>query len=57
MATAITMHYTNYIKENCVNVKTKGGVLYVSFEEVRGVYKNIWLSGDTSMVYAGEFEC
>jgi len=57
VATAITMHYSNYIQENFVNVKTRGGDLSVSFEEVNGIYKNIWLSGEASMVYAGEFEC
>ena len=57
VATAIAMHYANCIEENFVDIKTKGGVLSVSFEEVSGIYKNIWLSGEASMVYAGEFEC
>jgi diaminopimelate epimerase len=51
------MHYANCIEENIADVKTKGGVLSVSFEEFNGVYRNIWLSGEVSMVYAGEFEC
>ena len=57
VATAIAMHYANCIEDNCVNVKTKGGELSVSFEEINGTYRNIWLSGEASMVYAGEFEC
>jgi diaminopimelate epimerase len=57
VATAIAMYYANCIEENFVNVKTKGGVLSVSFEEINGSYRNIWLSGNASMVYAGEFEC
>ena len=57
VATAIFMHYFNYIKQNLVNIKTRGGVLDVSFEESNGLYKNIWLNGEASMVYAGEFEC
>lgn len=57
VATALAMHYANCIVENLVNVNTKGGELTVSFEEFNGGYKNIWLSGDASMVFAGEFEC
>ena len=57
VATAIAMHYTNCIEENLIDVKSKGGVLSVSFEEFNGTYRNIWLIGEASMVYAGEFEC
>jgi len=57
VATAIAMHYANCIEESLVNVKTKGGELTVSFEEFNGGYRNVWLSGEASMVFAGEFEC
>ena len=57
VATAIAMYYANCIEENFINVRTKGGELSVSFEEINGAYQNIWLSGEASMVYAGEFEC
>ena len=57
VATAIAMYYANCIEETFVSVKTKGGELSVSFEEINGNYRNIWLSGEASMVYAGEFEC
>ena len=57
VATAIAMHYANCIEETLVNVKTKGGELTVSFEEFNGNYRNIWLSGEASMVFAGEFAC
>ena len=57
VATAIAMHYANCIEESLVNVKTNGGELTVSFEEFNGGYRNIWLSGDASMVFAGEFAC
>ena len=57
VATAIAMHYANCIQETLVNVKTRGGELTVSFEEFNGGYRNIWLSGEASMVYAGEFAC
>ena len=57
VATAIAIHYANYTKDNQLNINTKGGELSVSFEEFNGVYRNIWLSGEVNMVYAGEFEC
>jgi diaminopimelate epimerase len=57
VATAIAMHYSNCIDDNLINIKTEGGELSVSFEEFNGSYRNIWLSGEASMVYAGEFEC
>ena len=57
VATAIAMHYANCIEETLVNVKTKGGELTVSFEEFNGDYRNIWLSAEASMVFAGEFAC
>ena len=57
VATAIAMHYADCIEENLINVKTKGGDLTVSFEEFNGGYRNIWLIGEASMVYAGEFVC
>jgi diaminopimelate epimerase len=57
VATAIAMHYSNCIEDNLINIKTKGGELTVSFEEFNRTYRNIWLSGEASMVYVGEFEC
>ena len=57
VATALAMHYANCIEENTVSIKTKGGELSVSFEEFNGGYRNIWLIGEASMVYAGEFVC
>ena len=57
VATAIAMHYSNCIHENNTDIRTRGGVLSVSFELFNGIYRNIWLSGEASMVYAGEFEC
>ena len=57
VATSIAMHYANCIEETLVSVKTKGGELTVSFEEFNAGYRNIWLSGEASMVFAGEFAC
>lgn len=56
VATALAMHYANCIEDNLISVRTKGGELIVSFEEFNGIYRNIWLSGEASMVYVGEFE-
>jgi len=57
VATALAMHYANCIEDNLISVNTKGGELTVGFEEFNGSYRNIWLSGEASMVYVGEFEC
>ena len=57
VATALAMHYANCIEEDLISVNTKGGELTVSFEGFNGTYRNIWLSGEASMVYVGEFEC
>ena len=57
VATALAMHYANCIEDNLISVNTKGGELTVSFEEFNGTYRNIWLRGEASMVYVGEFEC
>ena len=57
VATVLAMYYANCIKDTFVKVKTQGGELSVSFEVVKGFYQNIWLRGEASMIYAGEFEC
>ena len=57
VATAIAMHYANCIEDNLINIRTKGGGLSVSFEQYKGIYRNIWLSGEARMVSAGESEC
>ncbi len=57
VASAIAMHYTGSLHENSVNIETRGGGLIVSFDCFKNSYKNIWLTGQVSMVYAGEFVC
>tara|TARA_B110000003_G_scaffold263884_1_gene288105 strand:+ start:655 stop:1428 length:774 start_codon:yes stop_codon:yes gene_type:complete len=57
VATAIAMHYAKCFSEETIFIETKGGVLRVDFELIKGCYQNIWLSGDASMVYVGDFEC
>ena len=34
MASAIAMHYSNYIEDNVINIKTQGGMLTVGFENL-----------------------
>ena len=57
VAVAIAMHYADLTIENTIEVKTRGGILIVGFEYFKGVYRNVWLSGNASMVYGGDFEC
>ena len=57
VATAIALHYTNYYKEENFHIHTTGGELVVSFEEYRGKYQNIWLTGGVDIVFVGEFSC
>ena len=57
VATAIGLFHSRKVEENVVEIKTKGGVLTVTFDEFNGNYKNIWLTGEVNLVYIGEFEC
>ena len=57
VATAIAMHKAKYINKESVFVHTKGGVLSVDFNLVKGSYINVWLTGLAELVYSGEFEC
>jgi diaminopimelate epimerase len=57
VATAIALHYTNYLSEDIINIQTKGGELSVSFDEYNGSYRNIWLTGRADIIYIGEFSC
>jgi len=57
VAVAIALHHNKYITEDTVCINTLGGELTVSFEEHNGKYRNLWLTGDANMVFAGEFAC
>ena len=56
IAVAIAMYYDELTHDSIVNINTKGGILNVCFEELNGVFRNIWLSGPVNMIYSGEFE-
>ena len=57
VATAIAIYEIGISDETNLILKTTGGELTVSFHHDGKKYKNIWLTGEVSMVYAGEFEC
>ena len=57
VATAIALYEIGKLDETNLILKTTGGELRVSFNHDGKKYTNIWLSGEASMVYAGEFEC
>lgn len=52
-AVAIAMHALKETASNLVTLKVEGGELQVSFEEDRGLYKNIWLIGPAELVFQG----
>jgi len=57
VATAIALYEIGKLDETNIVIHTTGGELSVSFDHDGEKYTNIWLSGESSMVYSGEFEC
>jgi len=57
VATAIALYEIRKTDETHLNIITKGGELSVSFDIKNRTYTNIWLSGEASLVFAGDFEC
>ncbi len=57
VATAISLYSAKYITDSSVDIYTQGGVLNVSFDYIDLVFQNIWLTGQASLVYTGEFIC
>ena len=57
VASAIAIHHSGIVDENIIPLVTRGGDLSVMFEEFNGIYRNIWLTGLTNLIYIGEFEC
>ena len=56
-AVAIAAHETDKNLDNPLSVSVLGGTLKVSFEEVNGVYKNVWLMGPAKKVFKGSMKC
>ncbi len=57
VATAIALYEIGKTDDKEINIHTTGGELKVCFDHDGEKYINIWLSGEASMVYSGEFEC
>jgi len=55
VAVAIAMHKTKRTNSNEIEIKTCGGILVVSFENVGENYTNIFLKGVTDCVFEGDF--
>lgn len=53
-AVAIAMHYSKNTQSNTINIDTEGGRLQVSFEEKKGVYSKVFLTGPATFVFKGE---
>ena len=56
-AVAIAAYETNKNLDNPLSISVLGGILKVSFEEVNGVYKNVWLIGPAKQVFKGSMKC
>ena len=57
VAAAIALYQIGEAVDNLIEITTVGGSLSVIFEPFNNTYRNIWLSGEASIVYVGEFEC
>lgn len=55
-AVAIAMHSQGLTQSNKVTLQTPGGELTVTFEKEGSVYKNVYLTGPTMMVFKGEWK-
>ena len=56
-AVAIAAHANNKNLNNPLSVSVLGGTLKVSFEELNGVYTNVWLTGHVKQVFKGIIKC
>ncbi len=55
-AAVLAANYRGLTQSNKVEVNTKGGRLYLSFTELDGVYKDIWLQGPVEFVFEGKIK-
>ncbi len=54
-AVAIAAYQTNKTSSNSIKIQTLGGNLEVSFQKENSVYKNVFLKGEATFVFKGEF--
>lgn len=52
-AVALAMFETNQIQSNNITLKTKGGLLKVTFKKKNKIYEDIWLEGTAIQVFKG----
>jgi len=52
-AVALAMNYIGETEKNLITLKTQGGDLKVSFDNVEDSYENIWLIGPATQVFKG----
>lgn len=53
-AVALSMHQNNKTTSENIAVRTRGGVLQVSFQPKNGGYTDVYLSGEAKLVFKGE---
>jgi len=56
-AVALSMHATQQVDQEEVNIDTPGGALKVTFSTTREGYKDVFLIGPAEQVFKGEIEC
>ena len=56
-AVAIAMFELKKTSFNHIQLKTKGGNLFVEFEKNNLIYQNIYLKGPAELIYKGDWEC
>lgn len=55
-AIATALHTASVSSENSMEIQTKGGTLYVRFEQKGKDFENIWLKGPTQFVFEGSIQ-
>ena len=56
-AVAIAAHANKKNLDNPLSISVLGGNLKVSFEELNGIYTNVWLIGHAKRVFKGSIKC
>jgi len=53
VAAAITLNILSLVDGDCINLRTKGGILTVNLRRDKNIYTNIYLSGNVNKVFDG----
>lgn len=54
-AVALVLHHTGKINEKKIKLEVLGGTLWVSFDYINNIYKNVYLEGAATKVFKGEW--